>query len=151
MKNNRGVTLTSLAIYIIGLVTMIGLLSVFMRFFYGNVNRKSYTDDTAERYSKFIMYLTNDVNSNDIKKVYVDNSERIHIKFNNESYHEYLYQNEGIYYREVDVDGHETKQILLCENITSCQFKYENNEINVTSKVNSKDYNNIFTIKNSNF
>ena len=82
MKNNRGVTLTSLAIYIIGLVTMIGLLSVFMRFFYRNVNRKSYTDDTAERYSKFIMYLTNDVNLNDIKKVYVDNSERIHIKFN---------------------------------------------------------------------
>ena len=151
MKNNRGVTLTSLAIYIIGLVTMIGLLSVFMRFFYGNVNRKSYTNDAAEKYSKFIMYLTNDVNSNDIKKVYVDNGERIHIKFNSESYHEYLYQNEAIYYIEVDIDGHETKQILLCENVTSCQFKYENNIINVVSKVNSKDYSNVFTIKNSNF
>lgn len=149
MKNNRGITLTSLIIYIIGLIAMVGLLSTFMGFFYGNVNRKSYTDDTTGKYSKFIMYLTNDANENNIKKVYVNN-DIIYIKFDDEKYHKYSYQNEGIYYSEV-VENNEIKQILLCENIIECKFNYEDNQIDIIAKINEEVYNNKVTIKNSNF
>ena len=39
MKNQKGITLTSLVIYIIGMVVVIGIVANLTTFFYKNINK----------------------------------------------------------------------------------------------------------------
>ena len=61
MKSNRGVTLTSLVIYIIGLVIVITLMSNFSGYFYKNLSEVTIKQNADEQYSKFLSYITKDL------------------------------------------------------------------------------------------
>ena len=69
LKSNRGVTLTSLVIYIIGLTIVIALMGLISNYFYQNITDVTIKQNADEQYSKFLAYLTKDANSDNL--VYV--------------------------------------------------------------------------------
>ena len=63
MKSNRGITLISLIIYVIVLSVVIGTTSILIKFFYANTEDTVISSKTADKYSRFVAYITDDVNS----------------------------------------------------------------------------------------
>lgn len=143
MKSNRGVTITSLVIYIVGLVIIIGLMSTFTGYFYKNVKEVTIKQSAQEQYTKFLSYLTKDVNSENLTFVQtgVNSQDCIILKFNNGDEHQYVYQNNNIYY--LNIDDENEKKITLCNNvsITSINaFSYLNGKININFSINNEKF-----------
>ena len=63
MKSNRGITLISLIIYIVILSVVVGTTSILIKFFYTNTEDTIISSNTANQYSRFIAYITDDINS----------------------------------------------------------------------------------------
>lgn len=63
MKSNKGITLISLIIYIIILSVVIGTSSILIKYFYSNTEETVISKKTANQYSRFVAYLTDDINS----------------------------------------------------------------------------------------
>ena len=66
LKSNRGVTLTALVIYVMGLAVVITLMAMILKYFYRNVNDVTISQNADEQYSKFLAYLTKDANSDNL-------------------------------------------------------------------------------------
>ncbi len=63
MKNNKGITLVSVIIYIIVLTIVMGTVSFMMKYFYNNTDETIISANTSDQYSRFLAYITDDVNS----------------------------------------------------------------------------------------
>lgn len=63
MKSNRGITIITLIIYIIVLTIVIGTASMLMKYFYRNVDETVINKNTSSQYSRFLAYITDDINS----------------------------------------------------------------------------------------
>ena len=68
MKSQKGMTLMSVVIYIIVLTTVVGMLSTMTKYFYRNTEETIITSDTANQHTRFIAYITNDINSRENRK-----------------------------------------------------------------------------------
>lgn len=147
MKNERGITLTALIIYVMGLVIVIGTLSMFLDYYYSNVKKTTYLNSSAEQYSKLTMYITEDINSKEIKNVVCNSSNYLYFQLNNGEYHQYIYTNDCIYYIERDNSRNVKKQIQISKKVEKCIFSYDKvkNSINVLVNINGTEYNNIYT------
>ncbi len=63
MKKNNGITIISLIIYIIVLSVVIGTTSILIRYFYRNTEETVISKKTSDQYSRFVAYITDDINS----------------------------------------------------------------------------------------
>lgn len=63
MKSNRGITIISLIVYIIVLSIVIGSTSMLIKYFYNNTEETVISKKTTDQYTRFMAYLTDDVNS----------------------------------------------------------------------------------------
>ena len=63
MKKNKGITIISLIIYIIVLSIVIGITSILIKYFYQNTEETIISKKTANQYSRFVAYITDDINS----------------------------------------------------------------------------------------
>lgn len=63
MKSNKGMTLISLLIYLIVLLVVIGTMSLIIKYFYKNMDETVISSDTSDQYSRFIAYISSDINS----------------------------------------------------------------------------------------
>lgn len=63
MKSNKGITIVSLIIYIIVLTVVVGVVSTLTKYFYRNMDETTISNKTSEQYSRFIAYITDDINS----------------------------------------------------------------------------------------
>ncbi len=63
MKDNKGITMISLIIYIIILTFLIGTSSILIRYFYNNTEETIISKKTADQYSRFMAYITDDFSS----------------------------------------------------------------------------------------
>lgn len=63
MKNNKGITMISLIIYIIVLSIVIGTTSILIRYFYNNTEETIISKKNADQYSRFVAYITDDFSS----------------------------------------------------------------------------------------
>lgn len=151
MNNNKGITIISLIIYIIVLSIVIGTTSMLMKYFYSNTEEAIISKQTANQYSRFVAYLTDDINSGKINDVEVKNQNQLIFTLNDNSQHKYVFENENIYYivknNKDDNDNKSAKYIKLCEKIDSCVFKYESNKIFTNIKIGEIVYNNNFSIQ----
>lgn len=143
MKSNKGVTLTSLVIYVVGLVIIVGLMSTFNGYFNKNLNEVVIKQNSQEQYSKFLSYLTKDVNSENLiyVKSGVNSQDCIIFKFNNGEEHQYIYQNDSIYY--LNIDSQNEKKITLCSNVSLSStkaFSYLNGKIDVNFNINDENF-----------
>lgn len=149
MKSNRGVTVTSLVIYIICLTIVISWMGVISNHFYQSINESTIRGNDDEQYSRFLAYLTKDVNSDNLIYVKAENDggDNIIFKFDNQVEHQYILSDGAIYY--INIENNNEKKILLCEDVSSNKaFIYSNNKIDVNFRINKKIYSISFNIKN---
>ena len=68
MKSNKGMTIISLIVYIIVLSVVIGTSSLLIKYFYNNTEETIISKKTPNQYSRFVAYITDDINSRENKK-----------------------------------------------------------------------------------
>lgn len=123
MKEERGVTLISLIIYIIVLMLVVSMLSIVSDMFFSNTKYITDSGKYISEFNKFNMYFIEDVKNN--KDMY---------KVNN---HEIIFEDGTIYtYKESPDNGIYRNKVKICSNISFCQFTTtKKEEENITKKL----------------
>ncbi len=149
MKSQKGITLTSVIIYIMGMTMCIGVIATLTTYFYKNMDTIDDYNYTTE-YTRFISLITDEINQegNTIieTKTYTENEKQIsYIIFSSGNQYTYTEEDNCIYMNNVKV----------CKGVEICKFGY--NEEDGKSKVNieikigninqTEDNKLIFTIK----
>ena len=106
MKSEKGITLTSLVIYIVLLLMVVAILSNVSKYFYSNTSYISDMGKYTAEFNKFNMYFIEDVKNN--SNLY--SIEQDKIVFEDGTI--YTYYENTIYRNKVE----------LCTNINSCEF-----------------------------
>lgn len=138
MKSERGVTLTSIMIYVIALTVAVLTIGRLITYFYKNINVIDTSSVSDAEYMKFNSYFTDEVNieGNEVELCEVENGTNyiIFLKTQNQ----YTFKN-GKIYRE---------KVKICDNIDRCTFSYEETTkiISVDLTINGKDYNTVYTV-----
>ena len=150
LKSSKGITLTSLVIYIIVLMIVIALFSNFSGYFFKNVNQITIKEIGDEQFTRFLAYLTKDINLDEINFVKTgtyNNVNYIILKFEDNIEHQYLYANKAIYY----IDKNRNKTINLCNNVSSCNFMYDDTTkaLTVNIIINNINYTKLLIVNNN--
>lgn len=143
MKNEKGITLISLTIYIIAMLIIISIISVISGYFYKNIAYSSQNVDPMVEYTKFNSFFTEEVNILGLEvlecNTQIDNNgnKTSYIVFNNNTQYTYISENKGIYKNKAKIS----------RNIDNCEFKLEQNNGKDTITVNfrSGDFNTTVT------
>ena len=146
VKSDKGITLTSLVIYVIVLMIVIGLMSNFLGYFYKNTNKITIKENYEEQYTRFLSYLIKDTNSDQLYFVKSENNYLI-LKYKDGSQHQYIYSidNKSIYYINV-VSKTTLKKILLCNNVTNLTMNYSENILQINMTINDRNYEKLLNI-----
>ena len=121
MKSNKGITITSLIIYVIAMALIIVLLSRITTFFYKNVDTSALDESPTSQYTKFSNALTKETNISGNKVITVSNGtddsgkQSNYIIFSDGNQYTYKEQNHSIY----------KNKIKICSNIDRCTFAYQ--------------------------
>lgn len=116
VKNEKGITMTSLVVYMFILVIVIGILTTISTFFYTNIGEVVDAPKYVYEFNKFIMFFGVDI-KNYNNAVVTENS----IQFTDGP--TYIYQNNAIY----------RDNVLIAKDIITCKFaltQYTVSEIN---------------------
>ena len=121
MKNEKGITLISLIIYMIVMCIVIATLAMISDSFYTNTNYIKESSKYVSEYNKFNMYFIEDVKNN--KDTYkVTNNEII---FNDGTVYTYKADTDKSIYRG---------KVKICTNILFCNFTKTQVEVNGITK-----------------
>lgn len=123
MKQEKGITLLSLVIYMIVLVMVISMLAIISDMFFTNTKYLNESGKYVSEYNKFNMYFIEDVKNN--KDTYeVTNNEII-------------FEDGTVYtYKEGPDYGIYRNKVKICNNIAFCNFtKTEKVEENITKNI----------------
>ena len=119
MQNEKGITLTSVTIYVIAMLIIIAIISVLTSYFYRNVDINSVSEDLNQQYTKFNSYFIEEVNKKGNKLLEsgeIENKSgngiQKYIVFSSGNQYTYIPENEGIY----------MNQVKIAENVTGCDF-----------------------------
>ena len=66
MRSERGITLTSLVVYVLGITIIISIITLVSTYFYKNIKIVSGTGKNSEIYTAFNMYFLGDIKKEDI-------------------------------------------------------------------------------------
>lgn len=110
MKDNKGITLTSLIIYILVLLIVVTIVANITTFFYSNVINAKENSQNIATITKFNLYFTKDVKKMGNRVETIGENEN-YIKFT--SGNTYTFQNNAIYFNNVKI----------CDNVTNAQFQ----------------------------
>ncbi len=134
MKSEKGVTLTSVMIYVVAFTVIVLLIGRVTTYFYSNVQNVSSNTTANSEYTKFNSYFTAEINiANNHVEVCKDN----YIIFS-KTQTQYTYQNGKMY----------MDKAKICKDIDECTFSYNatTKVISVHIKIQGKDYSTDYTI-----
>lgn len=136
MKNDRGVTLTSLIIYVIGMLIVIGTISTLTSYFYKNINIDAIGNDSTTQYTKFSSIFLDEINSSnntviDCQTLQENGFKVSYIIFSSGNQYTFKSENNAIY----------KNKIKICDNIEDCDFTYAFCDSKYSVKVNFKTAN----------
>ena len=106
MRTEKGITLTSLIIYIVLLILVVGILSIVSQHFYSNTSYITDMGKYVSEFNKFNMYFVEDVKNN--SNIY--SIEPSKVVFEDGTI--YTYYERSIYRNKVEI----------CKNIYNCEF-----------------------------
>lgn len=135
MKNNKGITLTSLIIYVIGMTIVVGIIATLTSFFYKNIDIENINNDTIAEYTKFTSVFTNEINQENNRVIdckTTENEQKIsYIIFSSGNQYTFQSSNKSIY----------KNKIKICENIEDCDFIYNfvDSKYKITVNFKTKD------------
>lgn len=119
MKKDSGITITSIIVYIVAMLVVIGIIATITSFFYTNVNNANDNSNNISEITKFHMYFLEETTKKD-NIINVINDTAISFKSGNT----FTFQDNSIY----------LNNIKICENVSNLQFKTE--EINNKTIIN---------------
>lgn len=139
MKSEKGITISSLIVYVIAITIIVSIMTVITNNFYKNINNSTVKLEPYTEFTKFNTYFTEEVNKNGVRVLdYGPN----YIVFDNEVVYTFVEENKAIYMNKVKI----------CKQITNCIFSTEINNgeevINVEMIIDGKIYENSYTLKN---
>lgn len=114
MKSQNGITLSSLIIYIIVMIIVIGVMASVSTMFYNNVNK---LDNRTIEISKFNNFNTYFVKEIKLPNNGIDKIENNYILF--KSGNSFLYQNQNIYYND----------LMIVDNVKNLVFTRESESV----------------------
>lgn len=109
MKNEKGITLTSLIIYVIGMIVVLATIANLTSFFYKNINIEDANYDSTTQYTKFSSLFLEETNNKDN---YIIDCKSNYIIFASGNQYTYTNENNCIY----------KNNIKICENVEDCNF-----------------------------
>ena len=121
MRSNKGITLTSLIIYVIVFMIVIATVSTLSGYFTTNLDEVTISTNTAQQYTRLTTYITEDINSINRESLIIENDNCINITFKDGISHKYLYNNEKIYYI-AGKDETINKKITICDKVEAYSF-----------------------------
>lgn len=132
MKSEKGITLISLIIYVIGMAIVIALVSTLTSYFYKNIDIDSVSNYTSE-YTKFTSVILDEINKEGNKiiesKSTNKNGKQVnYIIFSSGNQYTFMEENNSIY----------KNNIKICQNIELCKFSYEYIDLKYKLKVEIK-------------
>ena len=134
MKNNKGITLTSLIIYVIGMTIAVATIATLTSFFYKNIDIGDINSDTTQ-YTKFSSIFSEEINREhnsviDCKSLKDGES---YIIFSSGNQYTFNENSKSIY----------KNNVKICDNIEKCDFSYtfidSRYKIKVSFKTGSMD------------
>ncbi len=111
MKSNSGLTITSILVYIIAMIIVIGTIATITSFFYTNVNQLDNSSNNLSQITRFHMYFLEETTN---KQNFVVQQTDTSISFHTGN--TFTFQEHDIYFNH----------IKICENIANLQFVSEN-------------------------
>ena len=157
MKSERGITIVSLMVYIVVLSVVIGTVSMLIKYFYKNQKETVIEKNTASQYSRFVAYITDDINSEKIRQTensikVVEDSKTVEFDEIDGKMHRYTFRDSKIYYQIYTVSNlieRKSKNIELCDNVEDVEFNYsaESKTLTTKVKIDGTVYNNKFIVK----
>lgn len=110
MKSNSGLTITSIIVYIIAMVIVIGTIATISSFFYTNVSNLDENSNNLSEITKFHMYFLQETTN-------LENSivQQTDTSISFDSGNTFTFQNHSIYFN----------YIKICDNISNLQFASE--------------------------
>lgn len=149
MRNNKGITLISLIIYIIVLMIVIALMSNVTSYFLKNVRQITLNEAGDEDYLRLTAFITKDINSEDLtfaKDGMEGENQYLVLKFGNKETHQYICNNNNIYFLNI-VNDNTTKKINLCAGVSGDNiFNVNNKKLYLDLKINNKNYSSNFSM-----
>lgn len=142
MKNQKGVTLISLTIYVIALTVIIAILTVISTYFYKNVNDTQDDITPLTEFTNFNSYFTADANTTHVTYLTTGTeSEYSYVALVNEDTLEvikYIYvpQDNAIYRDTGSEEKRNKATITVARNVTNCQFEKDEQTQNNKTKFN---------------
>ena len=80
MENQKGITLVSLSVYIIGMMVIIAIVATLTTFFYKNINNID-DNDISTDYTKFTKIFSSEINKSGNTvveaKTYIENDKKV--------------------------------------------------------------------------
>ena len=127
MKNQKGITLTALTIYVIVFMLVIGIVATLTSFFYKNVMNFDETTKSYSEINKFNMYFLQDIKEKGVtiqSFIEDEESKKSGITLYNSNNYEtnvYKFENKAIY----------RNGKVICKNINSLEFKISDRSLDV--------------------
>lgn len=117
MKSEKGITLTSLIIYVITMLIVITLISALTSYFYKNVEITTDSNIAMKQYTQFNSYFSEEIakSGNKILSSGISPNKSKFIAFSSNNVYTYSEESKAIY-------RNDTK---ICENVDKCSFMYE--------------------------
>lgn len=115
MKSNKGVTLTSLIIYVIGMTIMVSIIATLTSFFYKNIDIGDINSNTTQ-YTKFTSILSEEVNkkNNSVIDCQSLTDGVSYIVFSSGNQYTFNQKSKSVY----------RNNVKICDNIDTCDFSY---------------------------
>lgn len=129
MRDNKGITLTSLIIYVIGMTIMVATIATLTSFFYKNIDIGDINSDTTQ-YTKFSSIFSEEINTRN--NVIIDckslTEEVSYIIFSSGNQYTFNKNSKAIY----------KNNVKICDNVETCDFSYTFIDSKYKIKVNFK-------------
>lgn len=115
MKSQRGITLTSLVIYIIAMAVIMGIIATITSFFYSNTTDMNESTTNLGEFNKFNVAFLEEVKKQGNSVLKIENNNKRIVFTSGTSF---TFQDEGIY----------QDKIKIANGVTNCQFRVSRQE-----------------------
>lgn len=129
MKNNKGITLTSLIIYVIGMTIMVATIATLTSFFYKNIDIGDINNDTTQ-YTKFSSIFLGEINRK--------NNSVIDCKSLADGVSYIIFSSGNQYTFNEDSKSIYKNNVKICDNVEICDFSYSFEDSKYKVKVSFK-------------
>ena len=124
MKNEKGITLISVTIYVIVMAIVVGIIAVISGFFYNSIENANQVIP-AEEYTQFNRFFSNELNTSGIKVLACNST---YVVFSNDTEYTFVAENKGVY----------RNGVKICREVERCVFTKgkQNGKTTITVEMN---------------